>query len=472
MPLRGDRLIPHDLREATHSPEVTHDPYLGVPTVGELASADATDGDIHETNRPQLIAGGSFILDTPANVPAIWGRNDEVLWPEGEPLMITGPTGVGKTTLGGQLVAARLGILDQVLGYPVRRGRRVLYLAMDRPKQIARALGRVLRNTDRETLDDRLVVWKGPPPADLARHRGLLLALAEEADADTVVIDGLKDAAVKLSDEETGQGLNKAMQLCIAAGIEVLAYHHQRKGQAGDSKPKSIADVYGSTWLTAGCGSVLLLWGSGGDVVVELSHLKQPAAMVGPLTIAHDHTAGVSRVEAEVDLAKILTEQDLTVSSAAVLLFGDNPGRSQREKARRRLERLVRDGVAVKVEDADTGRYTPVTRAHGFSEPRAPGSIFAGQEGHGRARPRTVERVSAGQEGSRPLTLISPHEPCTPHTDDAVSPGQEGHGSVHGGHAGTAHVSPSLLREGNVPTRPRHTTTTPPTTTPPHERRP
>ena len=44
----------------------------------------------------------------------------------------------------------------------------------------------------------------------------------------------------------------------------------------GGAKPKRLADVYGSRWLTAGMGSVLLLWGEPGDLVVEVRHLKQP----------------------------------------------------------------------------------------------------------------------------------------------------------------------------------------------------
>ena len=46
-----------------------------------------------------------------------------------------------------------------------------------------------------------------------------------------------------------------------------------------------------------GAGSVVLLWGSAGDVLVELVHLKQPVAQVGPLRIDHDHNTGVTSVD-------------------------------------------------------------------------------------------------------------------------------------------------------------------------------
>jgi replicative DNA helicase len=43
--------------------------------------------------------GGDYVLDAPAVVPAVWGKDDEILMSEGEPLLICGGTGAGKTTL-------------------------------------------------------------------------------------------------------------------------------------------------------------------------------------------------------------------------------------------------------------------------------------------------------------------------------------------------------------------------------------
>lgn len=314
-------------------------------------STDATDA------RRRLIPGGDFIHLAPAEVPALWGRGDEVLWAEGEPLLITGPTGVGKTTLGGMVIAGRLGLIPDVLGYPVRPGAgRTLVLAMDRPAQIQRALARLLRAWPAELLNEKLVVWKGPPPADLARQPHLLQWLAEQAGADTVVLDSLKDAAVKLSDEETGQGLSRAMNLCVATGVEVLGYHHQTKrGAGGLGKPTSLADVYGSGWITAGAGSVVLLWGAAGDPVVELSHLKQPASEVGPLRVLHDHDAGHSAVFQGVDLLSLLASGPQTASAVASMVYGDGASDASVAKARRKLDRLVRDGLATRLDEPTRG---------------------------------------------------------------------------------------------------------------------
>lgn len=307
--------------------------------------------DVIDTAR--LVAGGSFIFDQPDGVPAVWGEGDEVLWAEGESLLIVGPPGTGKTTVTGQLVRGRLGLEDHAIAWPVKPGaRKILYLAMDRPAQIARALRRHFTPDERAVLDDRLVIWRGPPPADVARHPGILVELCRQAGADTLVIDSVKDAALKLSDDETGSAVNRAIQAVTVEGIEVAALHHQRKGQGG-IEPKSLEDVYGSTWLTAGAGSVLLLWGQAGDLEVELRHLKQPVNDIGPLKLVHDHGAGITTVSHGFDPLAYLRHHKIgaTAMDAARQMFEkQSPTENERKKAQRRLDKLVSDGLATRTE--------------------------------------------------------------------------------------------------------------------------
>jgi hypothetical protein len=73
-----------------------------------------------------------------------------------------------------------------------------------------------------------------------------------------------------------------------------MLLHHERKAANGSRRVHSLDDVYGSTWLTSGLGSVIVLECEPGDPTAELRHLKQPAEPVGPLTLRHDHTAGVT----------------------------------------------------------------------------------------------------------------------------------------------------------------------------------
>lgn len=300
--------------------------------------------------RSRLGNGASFIYDAPDKVPAVWGDGDEIAWAAGESLMIAGPQGVGKTTLAGQIIMGRLGLIPEVLGLPVVPGRgRVLYLAMDRPQQASRSLRRLARPEWRDVIHDRLTVWQGPPPADFALSATVLLEMCRAAESDTVVIDSVKDSAVGISKDEVGAGYNRCRQTAIAAGVEVLELHHQRKSGEGGGKPTSLADVYGSTWITGGAGSVILLWGEPGDSVVEFKHLKQPMEPVGPMNVIHDHHAGTSHVDQD-DSRNLIIQagrrpSGLTAKTAAEALFGKaNPTQGEVEKARRKLEAYVRTG--------------------------------------------------------------------------------------------------------------------------------
>ncbi len=306
----------------------------------------------------RVLTGGAFILDAPTDVPAVWGGGDSVLWARGESLMIVGPPGVGKSTLAQQVVLARLGLTAAVLEQNVEAtSSKVLYLACDRPTQIARSFSRMVKPVDRDVLDERLVVWKGPPPVDFAKQPKALLQLAQHYGADTVVVDSLKDVAIGLSEDAIGAGYNNARQLALAAGVEVLELHHQTKrGAGGVGKPTTLADVYGSAWITAGAGSVALIWGDAGDPVVQLSHLKQPAENVGPLDLLHDHVEGSTRIKNDTDPLQLLRAHAAGVTAAlyARLLFVPDgtrqPKDNEIEKARRKLDGFVRKGLAVRTE--------------------------------------------------------------------------------------------------------------------------
>ncbi|MDQ3671098.1 MAG: bifunctional DNA primase/polymerase [Actinomycetota bacterium] len=305
--------------------------------------------------------GAEFIFSSPIETPAIWGSpGGEVLWAPGEALMIVGPDGVGKTTLAQQVVLARIGVLSELLALPIASAAgRVLYLAMDRPAQVARSFRRMVDEEQHaDVLRDRLTVWKGPPAVSVLTSPGALADWIESefGSVSDVVVDSLKDLAPKLSDDEAGSKVNLARQELLARGVEVLEVHHQRKEQRGQGKPKTLADVYGSRWLTAGAGSVVLLWGEPGDLVVELRHLKQPADEIGPLQVLHDHGLGTSRIHEHADLETVLgtSAHGMTVKDAARVLFeSEEPRANEIEKARRKLDRLVERKIAERRYDPD-----------------------------------------------------------------------------------------------------------------------
>jgi hypothetical protein len=327
------------------------------------------------------ILPGGIILDEPETPPAVWGDGEAVLWAEGEALIIAGPDGVGKTTLAGCLMRARLGIGDgDVLGRAVTPGKHnVLYLAMDRPRQARRALRRLFTAEHRDTLDEKLRIWQGPPPADLARYPLQLAQLARLADADTIIIDSLKDAALKLSDDEAGSGWNRARQNAIEAGAELIELHHPRKAQADNRKPSKLEDLYGSRWITSGAGSVISLWGEPGDLVVEFTHLKSPAAQAGPWTMGIDPAAGTVHLEhAAVDLVQHVRDRGAagaTAVTAAQALFDCTaPDGSQQKKAAYRLNKKVAEGVLYRRDGQRGGGPDRVMTTWFLAAPDPPGN--------------------------------------------------------------------------------------------------
>ena len=298
----------------------------------------------------------------PEGTPAVWGSKDAVLWAEGEPLMLYGPDGVGKTSVAQQLVLHLCGVRQDVLcGLPVRQSERpVLYLACDRPRQARRSLYRMVPKERHAELRGRLLIWEGPLPFAIHASPRALLDFCLLHDAGVVVIDSLKDVAVELTKPEIALKINQAFQWLNANGVELLILHHPRKDPAGvPAKPKSLEDVYGDRNFVAGMGSVVLLWGKGGDPIVELHHLKQPAGEYGPAKLLHDHDAGVTVLYEHATIGEILGRaagRALTVAQVASLFFGSvDPSKNELEKTRRQLRKLVEENLAVETKDEGSG---------------------------------------------------------------------------------------------------------------------
>lgn len=310
----------------------------------------------------QFIPGGDWIDRAARHVPAVWGDGDNVLWSQGEPLILAGPPGVGKTTLSQQLMLKICGASDlDLLGMMVTPDpdRRVAYIAADRPRQAQRSLRRMVTDpNDRQILQERLLVWEGPLPFSALDDPARLATWLRVHNVGHVIVDSIKDVAGDTADGRVGAAFNLVMQHVVAEGIEFCGLHHPRKAQEGNRKPRKLDDLHGSTWLVAGAGSVIFLHGEAGDPIVELLHLKQPAAEVGPLKVIHDHARGRSTVAEQVtawDLVQAATDNGVTVHDAAQRIYATAaPNRAQIEKARRKLEENVRNGQAERIESTET----------------------------------------------------------------------------------------------------------------------
>jgi replicative DNA helicase len=355
------------------------------------------------------VTGADFIFGDDAELEPIWGTSDTTAWAAGEAMMLFGPQGTGKTTIAQQLMKGRLGLIAEVLGMPVVAStKKVLYIAGDRPRQAARAMRRMFRTAtpdEQRILAERLVVWKGPLPHNLVERPETLKDLAQHYGCDTVFVDSIKDVVAKLNDEAAGSMYNRAIQLCLVAGVQVCDLHHPRKADSKDgNRPKGVDDVYGSTWLTAGHGSIMSIWGKTGDLVVELSQLKMVNDEVGPLRVEHDHENGVSHIQDRFDLlGAVIRLESITVTAAAELMFETaNPSAGQKAKARRALQALVRSEKLFEHEGAQGGtnggtpaHWTPVpgVTATGGRTGRSVGTGGFGGGGRNVARPSVMDAI-------------------------------------------------------------------------------
>jgi hypothetical protein len=337
--------------------------------VGIISSVARTHGRSRATVRPvvdlvaELIPGNEFIEGEPALPPAVWGEGSRTLAIEGEPTLFFGPVGTCKTTMAQNVVIRRLGLATSpLLGLAVPVDNRpVLYVAADRPRQIARSFRRLViegGESWRKVLCDRLKILKGPPPFDLRQEPRRLAELAMEVGAGMVVLDSLSNIVMELSKDESGAAYNTAVQFCVAEGVEVLAITHDRKQHANSSN-LGIDDVYGSRWITSGAGSVVAIEGEPGDTRLRARHLKQPEDCVGPLSfILRKQTGDLELVEMPDLLAHLRDagEEGLSATDASRFLYS-GISHATTERARRELTSLVDAGLAVRNDRGKAHRW-------------------------------------------------------------------------------------------------------------------
>lgn len=289
----------------------------------------------------------------------MWGTKENPIWMPGESLLISGPSGIGKSTLAHALVWGSLGLIPDVLGFPVppMEDGGILYLAMDRPEQIKRAMARFIRTLSgdereaaREALK-RFMVWPGPLPGDIRKDKQLLVKMAEEHGATRIVVDSIKDVLPDASQEENAGGYNLARQEALQNGIQWVELHHNRKSNGDNKAPNTLADVYGSTWLTSGAGSVISLFGQPGDIVTRLTHLKSPFEPINPMWVQIDPPTGtISRHEELTPLMVIqkggtvgVTAQEVTAEIYGVDLkeVSGKEWKSKVQNIRNQISRLI-----------------------------------------------------------------------------------------------------------------------------------
>jgi replicative DNA helicase len=302
-----------------------------------------------------------------ATVETVWGDKVDSLIPKLQPTLIVGETGAGKTTLVHLVILGSIGVPGHadLLGWPVLEladGERVLYLASDRPDQARIAMLRYFAGQSEavwKLAEDRLRVWRGPPPDSLAHRPGLLLEMAEEAGAGLVITDSTKDMAVKLSDDGVGAAVNQAHQLVVASGRDMIALHHPRKrGREFASERPTLDDVFGSAWLTYGAGSVLFLIEEPHGT--EVLQLKTPNGRESNFRFRIDPATGLLAASTDVVLDAVIAAGPPGISTKRVAEWVSgvpDPTEAQIARIRRRLQVLELAGAIITTGGGNAKRW-------------------------------------------------------------------------------------------------------------------
>jgi len=327
--------------------------------------------------------GDAFMFgDVAVDVP-IWGKGDDLLWVERGGLMIPSDQGLGKSLTAQQIIAGRLGVGPrELLGLPISplsSDRVVVYLALDRPRQIARSMARLFRTeAERAIARDRLKIWTKPMPIDILGDPYAFADWIQDTFGESVgdlVIDSVKDLTpANLSNGEVGQSLDMAWKECRARGMSTLILHHERKTGNDESRANrqpSLDHIYGSVWLTSGMDSILHISGKQGENLVRYTHLKAIINMLDPIDAVHDQENGRTSVLAlakSTNSAETRTEQVFTVIDFAsqggrVVTAAEVVERSGIAKASvdRYIKALLGSGRILRASEYEKSSGTPAT---------------------------------------------------------------------------------------------------------------
>lgn len=297
-----------------------------------------------------VVEPGSAVFDVPAQPQSIWGEDDECLWPKLQPLMLYANTGLGKTTVVQRVALARIGIgPSEVLGYPVEplpAGEKIIYIAADRPIQAMASLRRMVTDDDetRRILDERWI-WETKRQVRADRPNAFL-ELCERHNGTMLILDSAKDVAPgPLKDEEPAGKLVDAWSRCIANEIDVAAMHHPRKGQSSTAPPDSVDEIYGSSMLANGAGSILSMYGVPGSGTAGMVQLKMPARQAPAMDIVFNYETGTITRRNYRDLNDFLQRGEwVTVRQVAAFLYAKpehEVTHPERKRATRKLQNLV-----------------------------------------------------------------------------------------------------------------------------------
>lgn len=317
------------------------------------------------------LPGSTFGVNVSAHLPAIVGSGERAYWSEGELAIMYGGDGTNKTTVAHNFLAAmlRLNGRDTVLGQPVRElqpGERVLYLALDRPRQIERSWSRFMDPAEAERVGDHVVWRTSALPFDPVRQPLWLLDWVHDAYPGTyaVIFDNVWDAFGDFSDTEAATAAGIGLNALARSGVHVLALHHDRKGDGARSAPENADGMYGGRNFKAKAGTVVNLWKpptSDGSILTVTQH-KEPSERIPATTVFVNQKTGdlipmtTGLISLEDFLKAQASEWHDIKTLASVHRATDSPDKADKEATRRELHKLIESGNVTERESDGPGK--------------------------------------------------------------------------------------------------------------------
>lgn len=224
-----------------------------------------------------ITVGLKTLLSEEVKVEWMW----DGLLIKGGYLLLTGPTGIGKSQLSLDF-AAHLALGKEFLGRSIDRPRKTAFVSLEMGVlELQYILGNQAQGYSSEdlfNLEKMLRFERRGYPVYFNRleNKLLLEEMIQREGIECVIFDSLGSMTEQeLSKETDAKNLmDWNDHLRAELGISTLIIHHHRKAQTGNKRPNSISDIYGSHYFTARATTVLILWESRKDGVIEVNPRK------------------------------------------------------------------------------------------------------------------------------------------------------------------------------------------------------
>lgn len=195
--------------------------------------------------------------------------------------LITGQPGIGKTQFSLQ-AAAHIALGRDFLGFACAEPRKVMFLSLEMDdvalKDFTRKQATQYSQEDLKLLNEnfRIVPLGQPLYLNYKAQQDLLLEMMLEEGIQGVFIDSLSRAMDgPLQDEVATRNLMGWVDtIRNSHSIFTWFIHHNRKASGDNKKPKFLADIYGSVFITSALTSAFVLWATGTKNEIELSFVK------------------------------------------------------------------------------------------------------------------------------------------------------------------------------------------------------